>query len=87
MRPLLWVIVKGPYEAHTAIGRIDHLPKLIIQSRDDKDVPRQRGLALFSAARAPKSLWEVPGEHLGAMANSPKEYVERIDALLATRPR
>jgi alpha-beta hydrolase superfamily lysophospholipase len=85
MSPFLWVVVKGPYEARAAMAGIDHLPKLIIQSHDDKDVPRQRGLALFKAAQAPKTLWEVPGEHLGAMAADSAGYVSRIDNLLASR--
>jgi len=89
MAPVLWLVVKGPYEGRSAIARLGAMPKLIIQSRDDTDVPRARGLSLYAAATPPKQLWEVPGPHLGAMRAAPAEYVRRVDALLAQvkRPR
>ena len=42
MRPLLWLVVKGPYTGSDAIAAIDGLPKLIIQSQADTEVPRAR---------------------------------------------
>lgn len=63
------------------------MPKLVLQSGDDTDVPRACGLALYAAARTPKTLWEVPGAHLGAMEHAPAEYVRRFDALLAQAPQ
>lgn len=83
MRPFLWLVVKGPYNGLESMQQIDHLPKLVVQSTRDRDVPRARGLALYAAARNPKALWEVPGTHLGAMAYDPAGYLRHVDALLA----
>lgn len=82
MSPVLWLVVKGPYEGERAIGMIDDMPKLIVHSRDDSVVPLERGLALHAAAKAPKVFWQAPGAHLGAMENARAEYVRRFDALL-----
>lgn len=82
MRPLLWVLVKGPYNGIDSVRTLDRIPKLFIQSQDDANVPRHRGQALHAAATGRKVLWEPKGDHLSAMTEGPQEYVRRIDELL-----
>lgn len=83
MRTLLRLVVKGPYDAKEAIAALERTPKLLIQSRDDRDVPYARGQDLFARAREPKRWWETTGAHLHATLDHPEAYVREVDALLA----
>ncbi|MBF5046614.1 alpha/beta fold hydrolase [Aggregicoccus sp. 17bor-14] len=83
MRPMLAMVVKGPYEAKEAIAQLAHTPKLLIQSHDDRDVRFARGQELYARAQEPKSFWEIDGEHLYGTQRHGAEYVRRLDALVA----
>ena len=69
----------GPPERLTRlVPRIAPRPVLLIRAtRGNGDEILNR--AYFSAARAPKALWEVPsGGHVGALAAQPAEYERRV---------
>lgn len=82
MKALLHLVVKGPYEAKQSIAQLKRTPKLLIQSRDDKDVLFERGQDLFARAQEPKSFWEISGKHLDGTQEHGEEYVRRLDALV-----
>ncbi|TAG46839.1 MAG: alpha/beta fold hydrolase [Betaproteobacteria bacterium] len=75
-------IVSEPYRAIDDIARLNALPKLIIQSADDTNVPRARGEALFAAAATPKQFWLTQGPHIATLTRFPDETVQRLRALL-----
>ena len=83
MKSLLQLLVKGPYEAKVSIAMLERTPKLLIQSRDDRDVLFARGEDLFARAQEPKSFWAIDGEHMHGTLEHGEEYVRRVDALLA----
>lgn len=56
-----------PYSAKEDIKQITKIPKLIIHSKEDKDVPFAQGMMLFENAPAPKEFIEFSGEHLYAL--------------------
>lgn len=56
-----------PYSAKEDIRQITKIPKLIIHSKKDKDVPFAQGKMLFENAPEPKEFIEFSGEHLYAL--------------------
>lgn len=56
-----------PYSAKEDIRQITKIPKLIIHSKEDKDVPFAQGKMLFENAPEPKEFIEFSGEHLYAL--------------------
>ena len=50
-----------PYSAKEDIKQITKIPKLIIHSKEDKDVPFAQGMMLFDAAQEPKQFIEFSG--------------------------
>lgn len=75
-------IVSEPYRALDDIRSITALPKLIIQSADDANVPRVRGESLFAAATEPKRFWSTEGPHIATLIRYPKETANRLRAMV-----
>ena len=57
----------SPYSAKEDIKLITKIPKLIIHSKEDKDVPFAQGMTVFTNASEPKEFIEFSGEHLYAL--------------------
>jgi hypothetical protein len=74
--------VREPYRGLDDIRSITALPKLIIQSADDANVPRVRGESLFAAATEPKQFWSTEGPHIATLIRYPKETANRLRAMV-----
>lgn len=70
------------YIAVQDIEDIVHIPKLIIHSKKDIEVPFNHGEALFEHAREPKSFWETDTSHIMTLKEYPQETIARIHGLL-----
>ena len=65
--PLSWTISDSPRPVDD-IPLLAPMPVLIIEDGADTVIPRGQAAELFSAARPPKTFWEVPGaDHIQAM--------------------
>jgi fermentation-respiration switch protein FrsA (DUF1100 family) len=62
-------------------------PVLLIHSRQDEIIPFAHGQALLDAAREPKALLAIQGDHNGGFWISREAYAAGIAAFLATLPR
>ncbi|VAX34802.1 hypothetical protein MNBD_UNCLBAC01-1070 [hydrothermal vent metagenome] len=60
------------------IADIDNIPKLIIHSRLDKDIPFKRGKNVFDAAKEPKEFWETETEHIMTLRDLTEEAINKI---------
>lgn len=67
-----------PYSAKTDIEEIDRIPKLIIHSEEDKDVPFIQGRTLFEIAPEPKKFLVFEGNHLEAIQVETDKVIKRI---------
>ena len=72
-----------PYSAKEDIKQITKIPKLIIHSKEDKDVPFAQGIMLFDAASEPKQFIEFSGEHLYALKYESREILESLNKMIA----
>jgi alpha-beta hydrolase superfamily lysophospholipase len=70
------------YVAIRDIKEIINIPKLVIHSKKDKDVPFVRGENLFKAAKEPKEFWITETEHVMILVDNPKEAILRIEKLI-----
>ena len=75
--------VTSPYSAKNDIKEIDNLPKIFIHSQTDESVPFEQGKLVFANASEPKELWAYEGNHLDAVVNNEKQYIQKINSLLA----
>lgn len=66
------------YVAVQDIKYIKNVPKIIIQGKNDKIVPVNRGKNLYNSAKMPKIYWETNTEHIMTLIDLPKETTERI---------
>lgn len=66
------------YVAVQDIRFIENVPKIIIQSKNDKNVSPERGKHLYESAKTPKMYWETETEHIMTLVDLPKETVEKI---------
>lgn len=66
------------YVAVEDIKFIENVPKIIIQSKNDKTVPIFRGKHLYESAKIPKTYWETNTEHIMTLIDLPKETIVLI---------
>lgn len=66
------------YMAVQDIKFIESVPKIIIQSKNDKIVTVVRGKHLYESAKTPKIYWETETEHIMTLVDLPKETIEKI---------
>lgn len=71
-----------PYAAKEDIKEIDKIPKLIIHSVEDKDVPFEQGKVLYENAPEPKEFMKFQGEHLEALKIEKDGIIERIKNMI-----
>lgn len=70
---------KKGYSAEKDIKKIDHLPKLIIHSTEDKEISFKNAEILFQNAKEPKSLLRIKGNHLyGLNRQNATSYIQAI---------
>ncbi len=60
------------------IAEINNIPKLIIHSRMDRDVPFKRGQNVFNSAKEPKEFWETETEHIMTLRDLTDETIKKI---------
>ena len=60
------------------IAQIKNIPKLIIHSRKDRDVPFNRGKNVFDSAKEPKEFWETETEHIMTLRDLTEEAITKI---------
>jgi len=61
------------------VGRISPTPVFFIYGEHGQDGERNLNPQYFAAARAPKSIWQVPGSgHVGGINARPREYERRV---------
>ncbi|PIB27870.1 alpha/beta hydrolase [Maribacter sp. 4G9] len=60
------------------IAEINNIPKLIIHSRMDRDVPFKRGQNVFNSAKEPKEFWETETDHIMTLRDLSDETVKKI---------
>lgn len=72
-----------PYAAKEDIVQINKIPKLIIHSKEDKDVPYAQGILLFENALEPKEFLEFSGEHLMAFEHIPEKILEKMNRMIS----
>jgi len=65
------------------IADINNLPKLIIHSRIDRDVPFQRGKNVFDAAKEPKEFWRTETDHIMTLSDLTEEAIDKIKNTVA----
>lgn len=78
------MILKGmvsPYSAKEDIKGLGKLPKIVIHSKEDKEVPYEQGKLVFDNATEPKQFIESSGAHLGGMQNNSAEILKAIQSL------
>ncbi|AQX11306.1 lysophospholipase [Elizabethkingia meningoseptica] len=78
------MILKGmpsPYSAKEDIKGLGTLPKIVIHSKEDKEVPYEQGKLVFDNASQPKQFIESAGAHLGGMQNNTEEILKAIQSL------
>ena len=69
------------------IGELAPLPLLIVHGEADRVVPPDHAVALYEAARPPKTLWLVPGAgHIAAFTTSANR-AELVAYLIQTLDR
>ncbi|KUG10326.1 alpha/beta hydrolase [Elizabethkingia sp. HvH-WGS333] len=78
------MILKGmvsPYSAKEDIKGLGKLPKIVIHSKEDKEVPYEQGKLVFDNAPEPKQFIESTGSHLMGIKNNSTEVLKAIQSL------
>jgi len=72
---------------YNTLARLERMrcPVLIAHSRDDEMIPFEHGRKLFAAARAPKTFFELTGDHNEGEALTSPAYRRALDAFLTGR--
>ncbi len=74
-----------PYSAKEDIKQITKIPKLIIHSKEDKDVPFAQGIMLFNDASEPKEFIEFSGEHLYALKYESAKILASLNKMVSAK--
>ncbi|MBN9294547.1 MAG: alpha/beta fold hydrolase [Flavobacteriia bacterium] len=72
----------NPYSSKEDIKSINKVPKLIIHSSEDKEVPIEQSKVVFNNASEPKEFMEVKGEHMQGTASEGPKIIEKINYML-----
>jgi fermentation-respiration switch protein FrsA (DUF1100 family) len=80
----LGLTIDDGYRPIDAIAELAPMPLLIVHGEEDQVVPPDHAIALYEAARPPKTLWLVPAAgHIGAFT-TPANRAELVDYLTRT---
>lgn len=83
--PLRWMIADR-YDSLAKIPRLS-LPILIMHSPQDDIVPFAMGRRLFKAARAPKTFFEMKGDHNEGFLTTGRDYGRALEAFISRTGR
>lgn len=75
----------SPYSAKEDIKLITKIPKLIIHSKEDKDVPFAQGMTVFTNASEPKEFIEFSGEHLYALKYEGAKILASLNKMVSAK--
>lgn len=75
----------SPYSAKEEVKSITKIPKIIIHSKEDKDVPFIQGMTVFTNAAEPKEFIEFSGEHLMALKYESAKILAAINKMTASK--
>lgn len=78
VRPYL----KFPYSAKEDIAMISGMPKLLLHSPDDRNIPFAFGQELYEKAREPKIFYSCKGAHNEALFAEPDSVIRIIKSLI-----
>ena len=79
--PVRW-IASIRYDTHRKLPELD-IPLLIMHSRADRLIPFHHAEANFAAARGPKRLWEIAGDHNDPLDADRAGFVDGLETFLA----
>jgi uncharacterized protein len=82
----LGLTIDDGYRPVDVIGELAPMPLLIVHGEEDWVVPPNHAIALYEAARPPKTLWLIPGAgHIGAFATAAtrNELLDYLTSALA----
>ena len=71
----------SPYSAIEDIKLVS-VPKILIHSKEDKDIPYALGKELLEAATEPKYFLEYSGAHINALIINPDLIINKVNELL-----
>ncbi|WP_312820586.1 alpha/beta hydrolase [Kaistella carnis] len=77
----------NPYCSKQDIKTIIKIPKLIIHSAEDKEVPIEQSKIVFSNATEPKEFMEIKGEHMQGTKYNGKEIIAKINKMIKKNDR
>lgn len=80
-------IFVSSYSAKEDIKSITKIPKLIIHSKEDKDVPFAHGIKVFTNASEPKEFIEFSGEHLYALKYESAKILQSINKMITNKTK
>ena len=72
----------SPYAAKEDIKSIDKIHKLIIHSKEDKDVPYAQGKVVFDNASGSKKFIKFKGEHLYGLKHEKNQILIEMDKMI-----
>lgn len=72
----------NPYCSKEDIKSIMKIPKLIIHSEEDKEVPIEQSKVVFNNATEPKEFMAIKGEHMQGTKYDGKEIIEKINEMI-----
>lgn len=78
--PARW-LVRYEYDTEAYVREID-APLLVIHSESDEIIPYSHGQTVYAAAREPKTMLILEGDHNTGFLNDPKKYLNGIDRFL-----
>lgn len=78
--PARW-LVRYEYDTEAYVRDIN-APLLVIHSEQDDIIPYSHGQAVYAAAREPKSMLVIEGDHNTGFLNNPEKYLNNIDRFL-----
>ncbi|QOW10843.1 alpha/beta hydrolase [Kaistella flava (ex Peng et al. 2021)] len=75
----------SPYSAKEDIKSVTKIPKLIIHSKEDKDVPFTEGMLVFNNASESKEFIEFSGEHLYALKYESAKILASLNKMVSVK--
>ena len=72
----------SPYLAKENIKSLNAIKKLLIHSKEDKEIPYDQGLIVFYNAPEPKQFFEYKGSHLMSIVQDKEQVIKAINNLL-----
>lgn len=77
----------NPYASKEDIKSINKIPKLIIHSTEDKEVPIEQAKIVFNNANEVKEFLEIKGDHMLGLKVDEQKIVNKITAMINKNDR